>query len=125
MGRRFGAGQSFGCGIHSARSKNVTFTTTMHPICWMPVEGAARKLRRIFSKRACISSKEQHPFACPKHSHANHSGKAEYRAKYPKPAIALCGAFSLKRNGEKSGARNVQCADGVQKFTSSQERRLL
>ena len=43
-------------------------------------------------------------------------------AKYPKPAIARCGAFSLKKNGENSGARNGCVVVGFQKLTSSHER---
>jgi len=68
-----------------------------------------------------VSSNEAEPFAVPKHSHASHSGSSEYRAKYPNPAIARCGAFSLKKNGENSGARNSCVVVGFQKLTSSHE----
>jgi hypothetical protein len=73
---------------------------------------------RILAMRECISSKEAQPFPWPNSSHANQSGSVENRAKYAKPQIALCGARSLKRNGEKSGARNERCAEGVQKLSS-------
>src|SRR4051794_37311582 len=97
----------------------------MQPICKMPGRGAALILARIFSSRACISSNEPEPFAAPKQSHASHSGSSEYLAKYPKPAIARCGALSLKKNGENSGARNRCVVVGFQKLTSSHERRWL
>src|SRR5438045_3005714 len=83
---------------------------------------AAWIFARIFSSRTCISSNEAEPFAVPKHSHASHSGSSEYRAKYPNPAMARCGAFSLKKNGENSGARNGCVVVGFQKLTSSHER---
>jgi hypothetical protein len=74
--------------------KNVALTTMMQPICETSSPGACLKPRRIRSSRTCVSSSELQPFASAKHSHASHSGKAEYLAKYPTPAIALCGAFN-------------------------------
>jgi hypothetical protein len=54
--------------------------------------------------RSRSSSREAQPLPLPKLSHANQSGRGEYRAKYPNPQMALCGALSLKKNGENSGA---------------------
>src|SRR5688572_25744061 len=74
--------------------------------------------RRMPPMRALRSPSVAHPFPSPKQSQAIQSGKLDHRAKYPKPAIALCGALSLKKKGENTGALKTRCADGVQKFTS-------
>ena len=66
-----------------------------------------------------MAARLPHPLPVPNVSRANHVGSAEYDAKEPNPQIASCGAFSLKRNGEKRSARNRRSADGRQKFTSS------
>src|SRR2546427_12638812 len=68
--------------------------------------------------RERISANEAQPFPWSNDSHASQSGSRENCAKYAKPQIALCGARSLKRNGENCGARKVRCDEGVQKFSS-------
>ena len=48
------------------------------------------------------------------------SGKRVNRAKYANPQMAWpCRALSLKKNGDPTSPLKAQCADGVQKFTSS------
>src|SRR5687768_9238636 len=94
----------------------------MQPILAIGAVETYRIRRRI---RANLSSREARltaPFPSPKHSQANQGGRELHFAKYPKPAIARYGAFSLKKNGENSGAEKRRRSDGVQKFTSSRLR---
>src|SRR6185437_7129936 len=78
---------------------------------------------RIRPIRVRMSSRDSQPFPSPKHSQANQSGRLLHPAKYPNPAIARCGAFSLNRKGEKCGAAKGRRSEGVQKFTSATLRR--
>lgn len=78
-------------------------------------------LRMSFSLRS-ISVNNDAPLASPKHSHANQSGSRENLVTHPRPAIALCGALSLKKKGLPGLPLNAWNADGRQKFTSSHNR---
>ena len=70
--------------------------------------------------RLAIASRLGTPFFSPKASQASRTEAASYRAKIPKPPMALCGAFSLKKNGVPGGELKP-CAEGCQKFTSSRD----
>ncbi len=110
--------QSRGGKTQRSIGKRVGCTISTHPIsATFPPRNRMRSLMPVI--RLCISANEEHPFAMPKVSHASQSGRREYRAKYPKPQIALYGARSLKMKGENSGARVGRVADGFQKLTSS------
>src|SRR5690606_1982143 len=65
------------------------------------------------------------PLAAPKTSHASQTGNTTARVNRPKPAIALCGAFSLK----KKSSPELRAANrpwlGRQKLTSRSSGRAL
>ena len=72
---------------------------------------------RIRWSRARRASRSATPFASPKVSQASQSGSTVNPTKVPKPAIAWCGAFSLKKNGVP-GTRLKRRVEGRQKLAS-------
>ena len=106
--------QSAGWGIHSSFGKKTGLETMMQPMRWAgPWLAWAYRATRL-----AIASRLGAPFFSPKASQASRTVAASYRAKIPKPPMALCGAFSLKKNGVPGGELKP-CAEGCQKFTSS------
>ena len=63
--------------------------------------------------RARISSKSAAPFLGPKLSHASHAGSTLKLAKYPKPAIALCGDLRRKKKGRAAAHGRISPAIGA------------
>jgi hypothetical protein len=101
---------------HASLSKNCASAISEQPI--RPCASASIDAPRwIPPSRALSSSTLPTPFASPKVSHASQSDRTEKPAKYPNPAIALYGAFSLKKNGVPTG-RFTRRIEGRQKLAS-------
>ncbi len=110
--------QSVGAATHSSGGKNTCSVTAMQPIGFVswrltPVLALSRS-RRVSSSWASAV-----PFAWSNTSQACQTGSVWNRENSPNPPTALCGAFSLKKNGSPGFKARNELAPGRQKLTSA------
>ncbi len=107
---------SSGGATQASGSRKTGSVTAMHPIGRSAFSWSEPPVRR--ASRRTISNWLTAPLPSSKTSQARQAGRIANREKSPNPAIAFCGAFSLKKKSSPGCSARKFAVPGRQKLTS-------